>query len=113
MKKLIYVSLASLAIFAPSIALSQPPSSKVNYSDISGQAGLIDEESAVVMSLFCDDEYSSLDEIKDELDGIAGGELSAERLTELASFVMSGQQMRSKKKDRLCDGKKVFQDRLY
>ena len=111
MKKLIYVSLASLAVFAPSITLSQPP--KVDYSDISDQAGLIDEESEVVMELFCDETFSSLEEIKDELDDAADGELSDERLTELASFVMSGQQMVEKKKDKLCDGKKVRTDRLY
>ena len=110
MKKLIYTSLVSLAIFAPSIALSKPP--KVDFSDVSNQAGLIDEESDVVMELFCDD-VSDFDAIKAALDDAAEGELSDERLTELASFVMSGQQMVEKRKERLCDGKKVRTDRLY
>ena len=111
MKKLIYVSLASLAIFAPTVALSQ--STTVDYSDISGQAGLIDEESEVVMSLFCGEDYPGLEEIENKLDEAAEGELSAERLTELASFVISGQQMVEKEKDELCDGEKVKLEDLY
>ena len=90
MKKLISFSLASLAIFAPNVALSQP-----------GFASFSEDEADVILSFVCDDDNFTraeiIEELKDEDD------IAANRRVDVASAAMSGAQIPAEAKAAMCD----------
>ncbi len=92
MKRLIYLCIVTFAITAPTTAIS-----RTLFPDIS------EKESEIVITLLCNDEGLSREEILAKIDRKVDRSTSFDQRQELASMAMSGRQMPSEDKAKLCE----------
>ena len=90
MKKIILVTVTFLAIFAPNVALSQPPSQN-----------LTDEEKSLIRSYVCTEEDYTRGEVISTINS-SDPSISNARRNMLADAIMAGQQISENNKASIC-----------
>jgi len=91
MKKIIYLSIASLAVFVPNIALSQPPGEEISEA-----------EKKIIRSFICSNEDYTRGEVISAIND-SNLSVSNEKRNTLANSIMNGQQVPEENKAALCE----------
>ncbi|ELS02542.1 hypothetical protein Xen7305DRAFT_00022560 [Xenococcus sp. PCC 7305] len=91
MKKLISLSIISLAVFIPNIALSSPPAQEMSS-----------EEKAIIRQFVCSNEDYTRGDVISAINS-SNLSISNSQRNELADAVMNGQQMPEENKALICE----------